>query len=509
MKILLANPSYKVSLDKKYEKYFIRSGSRWPHSGVKRKGTIPHYLPFPFYLAYSAALLKNNGFDVDVLDAIALDMDEEKFIEYIRKTSPEYLLFEITTPTVNYDLFLVDKLKNIFKDLKIIVTGAHPTVFPEEILKNSKVDFVLRGEYEEILLNLMNTLKNNGDLLSVKGIAFKKGENIVKTPETPLIEPLDKLPYPLREYFPAAWKSKPTIYWDGFCQMRPAIQMHASRGCPYRCDFCLWNQVIYRSGKYRTFSTKRVVDEMEYVKNKYGAREIYFDDDDFTINKNFVIEACEEIKKRNLKIKWSCMGDAININKRVMEKMSEAGCIGIKFGVESGSERVLKYLGKPVDLKKVRQIVRWCEYYKIKTHATFSLGLYNDDKESIEETKKFIYSLNVDTIQLSISTPFPGTEFYKKAEEDGFLRTKEWGKYDGKASEVYTHPKLEWKYVEQERKEILRNWLFYRLLSFSWIKRQFFYFFRLLNGLGLVFILKQVLSVVIDEKLSPKHKEKL
>ncbi len=507
MKILLANPSYKISLDDKYEKYFIRAGSRWPHSGIKRKGTLPHYLPFPFYLAYSAAWLRKEGFSVDVLDCVALDFDEDDFIAYLEKTKPEFILFETTTPTINYDLKLAKKIREKEASSKIIFAGAHSTTFSEKLMeKNRQIDFILRGEYEEILVNLMKAVRAGGVLEEVKGIAFRKDGKVVATKNAPLIEPLDKLPHPARELFPAPWKSSPSIYWDGFCQMRPAIQMHASRGCPYRCDFCLWNQVMYRQGKYRTFSPARVVDEMEESVKKYGAREIYFDDDDFTINKKHVQGICEEIIRRELNVKWSCMGDAINPDEALIELMAESGCIGMKFGVESGSARVLKNLGKPVNLDKVKKIARWCARWGIKTHATFSLGLFGDDSESVRETVDFMRKLDVDTIQLSISTPFPGTEFYRKSEEGGYLRTKNWQLYDGKASEVFSHPALDWETVERLKSAGMRKWILSKIFSPSWVKRQLRYFFRLLNGLGIRFVIGQIFSIAIDEVNAGKCK---
>src|SRR5512140_1740501 len=111
MKIVLANPSCIRSIDDRYEKYYIRAGSRWPHSGVKRKGTIPHYLPFPFYLAYSAALLRHNGFAVETIDAVALDWPEESFLAMLREMQPALLFFEATTPTIDYDAALIRTIR--------------------------------------------------------------------------------------------------------------------------------------------------------------------------------------------------------------------------------------------------------------------------------------------------------------------------------------------------------------------------------------------------------------
>jgi len=202
------------------------------------------------------------------------------------------------------------------------------------------------------------------------------------------------------------------------------------------------------------------------------------------------------------------MGDAINLDKNVLREMYLSGCIGIKFGVESGSPVVLASLGKPVNLDKVKNIVKWCRYYRIKTHATFSLGLFTDTEETLIETVEFIKHLDVDTIQVSISTPFPGTEFYDKAKNENLIRTEMWEKYDGKVSEVYNHPKLDWEYVEKMRKEILRKWIFWRLSSINWVRKQISLFFRILKGLGIGFVLQQIYSIILDEMLNRNEKNK-
>lgn len=499
MKILLANPFVKYKINNKYEKYYIRSGSRWPHTGIKAAGTIPHYLPFPFFLAYSASLLKNKGFEVHVLDAVAMDLSEEEFLKRIENIKPHLIFYEVTTPTSRYDLALAVKLKKMFPGIVVILGGPHATTFSYQILKDTNaVDFVLKGEYEFSLLGLAESIEDDKDSFPA-GVVYKEKDKIIDNGRIPLIEPLDLLPPPARDIFPSNDYSNPTIYWDGFCQSFPAIQMHSSRGCPYRCYFCLWNQVIYDNGRYRTFTPNRVVDEMEEAVYKYRAREVYFDDDDFTISSAHVNGICDEIIKRRLSVKWSCMADAINLNEQIIKKMTQSGCIGLKFGVESGSSRILQNVGKTVNLEKVNEIVRLCERFDIKSHATFTLGLLGETMEDVKETMGFAQSLCVDSIQVSIATPFPGTEFFNIAEKEGFLRTKDWMLYDGKASEVVSYPSLDWKGVEKIRRNGLRNWFLRILFSPSRLLRQFHLFIRTLKGIGGRLFIEKLVSVIIDE----------
>ncbi len=502
MKFFLFNPLYSSPVGKDQEKYFIRSGSRWPHSGIKRRGTLPHYLPFPFFLAYAAAWLRRDGFEVSACDCVALDLPLSGLLARLSGEKPDAVFFETATATIKRDLALAAGIKELLPAVKIVLGGPHSTVFPEQVLaENPAVDFVLVGEYEETLAELASALRAGRPAENVKGLAYRSPAGPANTGKRPLIEPLDKLPPPAYDLFPASWRPDPAVYWDGFCQHRPAIQMHASRGCPYRCDFCLWNQVMYSNGRYRVFSPERTAAEMLEAVKRYGAREIYFDDDDFTIVADHVAALCREIRKLGLRVKWSCMGDAINLTEGLVGLMAEAGCVGIKFGVETGSPRLLKSLGKPVDLAKVSQVVRWCAARGVKTHATFSLGLFDDDLASVEETLSFMERLGADTIQVSVCTPFPGTRFFEKADKAGLLMTRDWEKYDGKASGVARHPSLDLDEVEKLRARALRRWLLRRLASPSWLLRQARYFFRVLRGLGPFFMFAQLRDIFREERL--------
>jgi radical SAM superfamily enzyme YgiQ (UPF0313 family) len=180
--------------------------------------------------------------------------------------------------------------------------------------------------------------------------------------------------------------------------------------------------------------------------------------------------------------------------------MARSGCVGIKFGVETGSQGMIKELGKPVDLEKVKALAGWCAGAGIKTHATFSLGLPGEDAQSVEETLSYLERLDVDSIQVSICTPFPGTRFFAAAEKEGLLKTRDWEKYDGKAGEVIRHRRLDLEQAEAMRARAMKRWLLRRLASPSWVARQAGYFFRVLRGLGPSFLLGQAVSFLREEK---------
>lgn len=487
MKIFLANPPCRIKINEHEERFFVRAGSRWPFSVIKKKTESADYIPFPFYLGYTAALLEKNGHQIIVDDGVAINETEEEFLEKVIQNNPDLILFETSTPTINDDLLLIKKIKKALHDVTICLAGTHATTFYKEILKNEQVDFIFLSEYELNFSKFADALGDKKGLTKIEGMAFRQDkEIIIKEPR--LIDPLDQLPIPARHLFPNNAKPDPTIYWDGFCQYKPAIQMHASRGCPFRCNFCLWNQVMYRNQKYRVFSPKRVVDEMEKVVKEYKAREIYFDDDTFTANKKQVLSICKEIKRRELRVNWSVMGDAMVTDKEMVEVMADAGCIGIKFGVESGNREILKHIEKPINFEKLKEFTDWCAKKRIKTHATFTFGLSGETVETMNQTLALAKSLDVDSVQFSITTPFPGTRYFEEVKKENLLLAKNWKDFDGASQSVVKFKNLPSEVVKNYWRGASGRWLRCKIFKASWVIRQFYNLKRMIEGQGLTVI---------------------
>lgn len=484
MKILLANPPCRIPLENGKERYFVRAGSRWPFSIVKRREEKLCYTPFPFYLAYAAALLEQDEFDVSVIDGITLNQTEEGFLRNAIAEKPDLVVFETSTPTIHQDLALAEMMKQATSCI-IVLCGAHVTEFPREVLeKTNSVDFIIRREYELTLRELVRRLSLKRAVSDLPGIAYKQNQSITITSESRILDELDQLPFPARHLFPSKSVNDLNLYWDGFCQLRPAIQMHASRGCPFRCNFCMWIQVMYNNGKQHVFSPKRIVDEMEHVVEKYGAREIYFDDDDFTVNKNHVLELCKEIRRRSFTVHWSVMGDAMVTTEEMIDAMADAGCIGMKFGVESGDSEVLRKMNKPIKFDKVERIADRCAKRGIKTHATFSFGVIGETRESMRRTLDFAKRLNVDSVQFSINTPFPGTKYYEEMKERGLLLSEDWVKFDGACSSVIRFENLTREEVEEYYIKARGRWLRAKIVDPRWVWRQLKYVNRIRKGQG-------------------------
>jgi radical SAM superfamily enzyme YgiQ (UPF0313 family) len=427
--ILLTLPPFKEG---------VRS-TRWGYT-AEVKTTL--YLPF--FLAYTTALLEKNGFEVDLKDAVADPMSNEQFIGYVKKKNPELFITEISTITSKTDLEMMKKIKEEV-GCKIALAGPHATALANEILKfHKQVDFILLGEYEFTALELARNLNKPEEYKKIRGLAFRIGKKIILNERRPLIENLDLLPFPARHFLPME------KYNEGFAEY-PNQQMISSRGCPFHCVFCVYPQVFYNH-KIRVRSAKNVVDEMEFLIKKYKPREIYFDDDTFTIIPEHVLDICKEIKERGLNVRWSCMGHA-NITENVLKAMVDAGCVGIKFGVETASPKVMKEIKKSLNLRDVENFVKLAKKYGIKTHATYMIGLPGDTKQTIEETLKFAISLGTESFQVSIATPFPGTEFYEMVKKNNWLITDDFSRYDGNKEAVVSYPWLSKEEIDKEFKK--------------------------------------------------------
>ncbi len=497
MKILLTNPATRVSIDKKRERYFIKAGSRWPWSCVKNKKDKNTNCFFPFFLAYAANILRDAGFGVSVIDGVALDMQEDDFLNRVKEVSPDLIVIETATHAINHDLSLCKKIKDALPNSYILLSGAHATEFASELISaNDFIDFVALGEYEFTVLELVKRLQSNKKDLKLQGLGYRTTKEVWVSEKKGFIVDINSLPYPAFDLFPINDGPDLAIYRDGICTYWPAVTLHSSRGCPFQCDFCMWNQIMYDNGPYRMFEPKRVVDEMEHVIKNYGAKEIYFDDDDFCINKNHVLEICNEINKRGLKIKWSCMGDAMACDEEMIKSMAEAGCIFMKFGVESGNKQILKNIGKPLNPEKAVDVANWCRKYGILTHATFSFGLDGETKETMEETLRLANRIKFDTAQTSITTPFPGTRYYKKLIERGSLKKEDWDAFDGTLTCAFDGEGLKADEIEAFRKKAIKSMVLHKVIDPVWLLRFMKRNFLLLKNYGWSTVLEPIRALI-------------
>lgn len=485
MKILIGNPACRRAMDNGLERYMMGSGIRFPWSLLKPANSKPRFSMFPMFLGYAAALLENDGFDVAVIDGVPLNLSDEDYEQRALDFNPDVIVVEPNSAVVDDVLLQLQRIR-AHSAATIIVIGSHVSAEYRQLFQQyDVVDYAVAGEYEYGLLSLLQHLRDNQPVTALAGIIYRDENGLAHSNGiAPAVEDLDALPVPARHLFPAYFNTDINAYHDGFNQLSPAIDMHATRGCPYRCNFCVWVQVLYRNGNQRLRTPSAVVDEMLLLEKTYGAREIYFDDDNFTANKKFVHQLCDEILRRNLSIKWSALADAIALNEAMLEKMAAAGCIGLKFGLDSADSDVLRKSNKPLKVSRVDGLVRKAKALGIKTHMTVVLGLSGETRETLQRTFDFSCKLDIDSIQYSLATPIPGTTLYEGLKKEQKLHFKRWDELDGYSSSVIVYEDFDRNYIETFMTDVHTRWLRARLRHPLWVLRQSRYLIRLTRVQG-------------------------
>lgn len=313
-------------------------------------------------------------------------------------------------------------LKEKIPDAKIVLGGIHPTTLPKETLEETKADFVVMGEGEETIIELCKELekqKSKQNFENIKGIAFFKNNKVQINEKRPLIHDIDTLPAPAFELIDMRNYLIPPGFIRGLFLDRVGI-IYASRGCPGKCIFCNSNALFGQ--RYRIKSVKKVIDEIKDLIKRYKIQGIYFGDETLTVNKNWIYEFCKEIKK--LKIPWAGATRVTLVDEQVLRTMKKAGCVQLDFGVESGSERILKILKKGTTPEFIKRAFRYCKKAKIRSMATLMVGNPTETKEDIKKTIQLMKEIKPDFGLVSIVTPFPGTELYQMAIEKVGKNTK-------------------------------------------------------------------------------------
>jgi anaerobic magnesium-protoporphyrin IX monomethyl ester cyclase len=405
--------------DDRVDAVMIRSGDRWPHR-LPRKLTkqVPH--AYPFWFAQGGALLKRRGYQVHYTDSIAEGMGIDGTVERFRELRPDMVVIATSTPTIHTDLLMARLAKQAVGAFTVLV-DTHVTVFHRELVSEPFVDAAIRGEFEVAVPDLADALNRGTDLSRIEGVTWKRDGEVVENPDRPLIRDLDELPWPDRDLVPAEQ------YIVGLRTQDPCFMVMASRGCPFRCTFCLWVPVMFNN-KVRFRDVGKVVDEIEDLQRRYGAREVFFHDDTVNITVRRVEEICNEILRRKLRIGWIANFRADQTTAELFRLMKRAGCTKILLGVESGSQKLLdETIDKEITLREVEDTIRWAKEAGIRVHCTYSLGAPGETRETLKETLEFIKTTDPDDIQVSLMTPIPGTPFYEKVKH----QVADWHDFDG------------------------------------------------------------------------------
>ncbi len=427
MKVLLMNPPW-INNDKEYG---LRAGVRWPM--IRKRDRSMPFFAFPFFLAYGTSYLRSKGVEAHLHDSITLEESHADGLKYVLNNNFDLVVLETSTPSFYKDIVFCADIKKNSPQTHICFSGQHATGCPEEALRKSKADFVLIGEYEKTLLELVSSLEHKRETKNIKGLAFLDGDHFVSNGRNDLIT-MEELPFPYRD---------PQVigrYNEPFAKSYPNLPMITSRGCSYRCKFCVEALLLYGPTNFRYTPIPKVVEEIQILKNDLSVKEIFFDDAFFTFRRAEAV--AKAILEHRIQIHWSCWIDR-NTPKSILELLKASGCTGVKFGVETFNEAIGLQALKKVNANSVETLVQHCNELGILTHATYVIGLPGETKETLKHTLKKAMELNTTSYQFSIATPLPGTQFFDEAREKGWLKTEDWSQYEGQNSVVLRYDDLE------------------------------------------------------------------
>jgi anaerobic magnesium-protoporphyrin IX monomethyl ester cyclase len=446
-------------------------------------------------LAQIGAVMQEAGYSVDVIDAIGLGMTWPEFEKYMWQHKPRYMIIHATAPTLTNDMrtTFVGKAVGTIS----MAIGTHVTPMTRETLEAyPTLDIVVRGEPEMTILDVVQTIDRavrqsheldtveigNPDLkapwrkmpfpdasylttrgrflgvspqtiaralLPTLGVGYRnEGGEVVINPDRPFIANLDDLPIPLHDKLP--WQKYKVPIVGG-----PYTFVLTSRGCPAGCRYCIKHVTYQSSVRHR--SPDHVLKEL-YLLKEMGMHHVHFEADLFTVQKDFVYDLCNAIIKDGIKIRWSCNSRVDFVDEAELRLMRQAGCFMIAWGLESGSEEVLKRARKGTNPTRIRQAITWSHNAGIKNWGYFIIGLPGETVDTIGQTIALAKSIPVDIALFHIATPYPGTPFYYEAVANGWIKMNQWEDYDMYSHTVLNYPHLSSQQLEYWAKRAAREW---------------------------------------------------
>ncbi len=403
MKFSLINPSPNVELPTSEKRKAIGS---WPPLGT----------------LYIATFLKNEGFEVSVLDQSAQSFSVKDTVDWVREEDPDILGFSTLSSSGRTAALIAGEVKKENPNLTTVFGNYHATFNAERILETYPfVDIIVRGEGEYTSLELTECLEKKGNLKKVMGITFRKRKQIVSTPDRPLLKKIDSLPFPNRELLPVEYHS--TIVGANIAPKR-FTSIISSRGCVYRCRFCGCRK--FAKNIWRPRSVENILEELRVLVGE-GYRQFLFVDDNFALNQKRAVKLCREIRKEKMDIEWICDSRVDHSSYEMLRETVRAGCIMMYFGIESANQRVLKYYNKQTTPQQAEVAVKNARKAGVDVVVgSFIVGAPNETRQEIQNTLKFAQRLDLDVPQFNILGAFPGTDLWDELTMKGVIDA---GKY--------------------------------------------------------------------------------
>lgn len=404
----------------------------------------------PLGLLMIGAVLKEIKQEVEFIDIDAQNYSDIKLTETLRVLKPDLVCITCVTPTFSAAALVAKMVKENCR-AKVALGGVHPTIAPEECFKNSDIDFLVIGEGELTIKELIDYLeKDKKDLKEIKGLWSRRGKEVIKGEPRSLIENLDELPFP-------AWELILDLknYQPPDILRRPVMSIMTTRGCPFGCTFCCSKQIFGR--RYRTRSKDSLMKEIKYYIDKFGVKELHVMDDIFTLNKDRTIEICRAIQAGNFGLTFSFANGirADSVDEEVLQALKDTGFKDLGFGVETGDEEILKSIKKNTTKDSMRRAFKMAKSFGFNTWGFFMIGLPGETQATIKKTIDFAIELDPDFAKFLILKPFPGSEVFKDLNERGAIKDYNYDNYG-----VYTAPVHELDGLSAKEMLKWQRWLY-------------------------------------------------
>jgi anaerobic magnesium-protoporphyrin IX monomethyl ester cyclase len=390
------------------------------------------YVPPPSALLILAAFVERElpDIEIDIVDCQTDRLDWDGLKRYITSADPTFVLTSGFTTNTYSCARTCEIAKVVNQDIITIVGGIHFSFTPEESLRDfPEIDYIVRGEGELTVVDLIQTILSEKKIIDVQGISYKKNKRIIHNPSRPLIKNLDSLPYPayhlveknLKRYHFTMMAGRNTQY----------MILEGARGCEHQCSFCTqWN---HWGGKWRTKSAKRIADEIEFLNETYGGVFLWFTDDHMNIRQRGT-QLYDELKNRRCKddimLFFQARTDDIANYPDAIAKLREVGTYWILTGVETNSEETLKEYKKGAGTADAYQAMKVLRQNDVFSQAMMVIGSRNDTHESIEHLRQFSLDIAPDIGIFTALTPFPGTVYYETAKKNGWIEDTNYANYD-------------------------------------------------------------------------------
>jgi len=373
----------------------------------------------PLGLAYLAGAARRAGFGATILEAHAHNLSPAAVLREIVHTRPD--LVGLSANTFSWPLVarLARNIRAELPRVPIVIGGPQLSLYPRECMEEQSIDVAVLGEGDETVVELLERLARGDELAGTPGTLVRVGDDIVQGPDRPPVNDLDSLALPAIDLFPLDEYRSMTI-------ATPFVTIVTSRGCPYRCRYC---SQVYVGGHYREHGAERVTEEMIRAVERFGAREIIFFDETFTINRARVLDVCSAIAARDLGVHWHIRTRGDLLDEEMLLALREAGCASIHIGIEAGTARIRSLMNKQFDMDKTAATLERARKLRIETRGYFMIGYPGETPEEIEETIRLSLDLPLDWASYTITQPAPGTDIYRDAVASGHISGDYWRDY--------------------------------------------------------------------------------